>query len=227
MTAPAICQRINEFCEFLSLSELALNIQSHVVKELEAGKRRVTWTSVENTSSRQRYDDVRFSEYLSALRERDFSVLMYDGSILQISLDYNGGNLVGHRHVFLPCPIHFQPSDLHGGDSGLIPLEDFIEDITADEFQDRLRVRPPLRFEYDPEAATEDHPASHVHLGQSRSRIAVSSPLSSDRFLRFIFRNFYPDEFTAHPEIHSLTSPAHADTISEMQAGELHVRVGS
>ena len=226
MSAPAICRRINEFCEFLITNELALNVGSHFVRPLEAGRKRITWTKSAVAYARERNDDVRLSEYLAALRNRDFSILMYDGAILQVSLDYASRRLVGHRYVFLPCPIFFQSGDLHHGDLGPVPLEDYLSDIAVDELQDRIRIRAPLRFEFDPVAETEEHPASHVHVGKSESRVAVSGPVSSERFLRFVFKNFYACEFKEYDTIRNLNSPVIEDTISEEQEKELHIRVG-
>jgi len=209
--------------------DLALNIQSHYVQEIGDMRKRVTWARVEGAGDRERNDDVRFTDYMAALRNRDFSILMNDGGVIQLSLAYEGRTLVGHRHVYIPCPIHFENADLRIGDEEIFPLEDFLEDfiinIDADGLQNRLRVRSPFRFEYDPGSVTEGHPSSHVHFGKSSSRVPVSSPITAYQFLRFVFRNFYPDEFEAYDEIGCLNSPAQADTITMRQSQELHIRV--
>jgi hypothetical protein len=169
--------------------------------------------------------DVQFSEYMGALRIGDFSILMGDGGVIQVSIDFSGGQIVGHRLVYLPCPIHIGADEIRLDTGEIYPLADFIDDLSEDEFRDRLRVRAPIRFEYDPENAGDEHPSSHLHLGRADCRIAVSCPLHLDTFLRFVFKRFYNAEFTAWAEINEIPHRKLDTTITEADQGELSIQL--
>lgn len=225
MTAFALCQRVSELCEFLILKDVALNIQAHAVMPIADGVSRMTWVRPSNVADFKREADVQFSEYLAALRVGDFSILLSDGGIVQISIDLSAKEIVGHRLVYLPCPIQFDPSEIRLETGEIYPLADFIVDLNEDEFRDRLRVRAPMRFEYDPTQAGEDHPASHLHLGRSDCRIPVSCPLSLDTFLRFVFKRFYRKEFNMWDEIKNIPHRRLNVTLTDVEKGELNIQL--
>ena len=97
--------------------------------------------------------------------------------------------------------------------------------LSEDEFRERLRVRAPLRFEYDPANAGEDHPASHLHLGRTDCRIPVSCPLSLDTFLRFIFKRFYRAEFASWDELSGIPHRSMKTTLTDVEKAELNVQL--
>lgn len=225
MTAPALSQKLSEFCEFLVSKDLAINIQAHCVVPVGDGVSRMKWVRPPNVTDFIRGADVQFSEYMAALRIGDFSILMGDGGIIQVSVDFSGGQIVGHRLVYLPCPIHVGVDEIRLDTGEIYPLADFIDDLSEDEFRDRLRVRAPIRFEYDPANAGDGHPSSHLHLGRADCRIAVSCPLHLDSFLRFVFKRFYHAEFTAWAEINGIPHRQLTTTMTEADGGEISIQI--
>jgi hypothetical protein len=127
-----------------------------------------------------------------------FTALMKDGALLQISVDINRDELVGHRFGYYPCPIlipeDFDVLDFDALDLLLIyELEANLQALETGTgpVSEQLRMRSPLRFDFAPDAATADEPASHVYLVNRDSRIAVQGPLSIGDFVRFIFKHVY------------------------------------
>lgn len=202
-----------------------MNIQAHCVLPIDNGCNRVTWVRPPNVAAFNRETDVKYSEYMGALRSGDFSILMHDGGIIQVSIDFNGGQIDGHRLVYLPCPLLVGLDEIRLETGELYPLADFIDDLNEDEFRDRLRIRTPLRFEFDPQNAGANHPASHLHLGRADSRIAVSCPLHLDTFMRFIFKRFYPDDFADSAEIGEIPHRTLQSTHNDADNGELRVQL--
>jgi len=111
-----------------------------------------------------------------------------------------------------PCPVVLELPDheLELPLSDLVDLEiasDFEGDLNGINFQEfdsatrlepHLRLRSPIRFDYDPRRAGADHPASHVTLAGDECRCPVFGPLSIGHFVRFIFRYFYSIVWQRH-----------------------------
>ncbi|MGL5426839.1 MAG: DUF2290 domain-containing protein, partial [Cetobacterium sp.] len=58
---------------------------------------------------------------------------------------------------------------------------------------DKYIVTVPIRIDYAPKQHEEiSHPKAHIHLGQMEScRVPLTSPIMPNKFLKFIFYNFY------------------------------------
>ena len=52
-------------------------------------------------------------------------------------------------------------------------------------------MRTPIRFDYDIKNVSDNHPKSHMHMQNSECRIFVDRPLCFNKFIKFIFKNFY------------------------------------
>ena len=203
---------------------LAFGISGHYIKSTNRRQRHISWVRAPGASSYNRYDDIGYSTYYSMLENRDYSILLNDGGIIQVSFDYSGSDLVGHRYAYVPCPIYFDETDLGLVDEE-IPFMELIDELQHRELVSRFRIRPSFRFEYDPNSTQDDHPFSHVHLGKSSSRIPVSRPIRVEQFFRFVFKNFYPSEFTRYSKLNELSSQVLPETITEEEKSELHMHV--
>lgn len=223
MTAPAVRQQLSDFCELLLEKDVALQIQAHKVENLSGQISRVCWVSNNSDHAWMRSEDIEFAEYIAILRAGDFSVLLMDGGIIQISVHFKGKNVIRHRLVYIPCPVQFSREELVDFDEGIIPLDDFIDNLDELELRERLRVRSPLRFEYDPDQQAPLHPSSHLHLGKSACRIPVSGPVSIWHFMRFVFFNFYRQDLESLSLLTAARPKSLPRTISPDELREMHV----
>jgi hypothetical protein len=139
-------------------------------------------------------------EYRRFILGNHYIALLVDGALLQISIDIRNNEVVGHRMCFYPCPIllpaDFEILSFDDFDSLLIQeFESHTEAIASDSDPQvvNLRLRTPLRFDFAPDAAGPAEPASHVHLSDAATRLAVHAPLSVGHFVQFIFKHFYPE----------------------------------
>ena len=99
------------------------------------------------------------------------------------------------RLAYLPCPFAI-------GDDGAErlrnePILDVIDGYRT-RGEEYLRLRSPIRFDYDPAAASLEHPASHITLNHQDCRIPVCAPLTLGQFVEFIFRRFYSRLWAKH-----------------------------
>jgi hypothetical protein len=146
-------------------------------------------------------------EYRRLVLDRQYNCAMVDGSLLQLTFAFDGGDLVSNRFCYYPCPVSLQdiwePSE--------ISLLDLFDELLIEEFEDmteavlggalpgdgiRLNMRGPVRFEFAQAQQSSSHPASHLHLGGQEVRVPVFGALSVGHFLRFVVRHYYPETWS-------------------------------
>lgn len=82
--------------------------------------------------------------------------------------------------------------------------------------EEYLRLRTPVRFDFDPDAAAERHPASHLSLNDQDCRIPVRGPMSLGHFIEFVFRHFYSSVWAKH----DFLADTHREPMSRMLTPE-------
>lgn len=129
-------------------------------------------------------------------KNRQFTVLMFDNTIINIEYVFNGNELYKSRCLILP-------------DLRLYAGGDYYEDYTDNranidlEFLQKYQLRFPFRIDYDKQAFKAGiHPSSHVHLGFSEGcRIPISCALSPRIIFQFIIENFYNPSYMENKKI--------------------------
>lgn len=131
-------------------------------------------------------------EYLTVLEGSRYSAVFDNGDIISIQCRFQGGKLLDHRYMFLPCPFseetliskpkHAALADWLRGSADLEPREAF-------------RSRGSFRFDCDrsPPENGDPHPISHLTFSSGGCRIPLRGPLQVSAFLNFIFDNFFRD----------------------------------
>jgi len=124
-------------------------------------------------------------DYPQWVKAGAFSAILFDGSLLQLTWKVAGGEIVGHRLAYIPCPLRL--------DEELLLTDGVLDvwDLARDAPESNIVLRSAVRFDYDPEAAGDAHPASHLTLNMVDCRIPVAFPLGPEEFFRFIFKHFY------------------------------------
>lgn len=146
-------------------------------------------------------DDTTIDGYLHWLDQNFYSAVFRDGSLLQITYEFSGGEVSGHRLAFVPCPVKFDRVCYELLDEGYA-----IADVVRVQLSqlEKVMMKSTLRFDFDPANARENHPAAHFTLNSVDCRIACATPFRLGRFLEFVFRNFYPAAYSANPFLRSL-----------------------
>ncbi len=183
--------------DVLSSSGVAISTNKAVVNRLQpSGRQRVTWATNSRTPGALfRNYSATLQEYVGWVENSSYSALLLDGGILQISYDFDGQIVVGHRLCFVPCPFDLDVSLVRE-----LPFRDVIELYAESAQFDDIRLRTPVRFDYDFEnmSVRDKHPTTHMTFQWSYVRLPVVSPLSLGHFIRFVFRNFYPSLWRVH-----------------------------
>ncbi|MFJ8697341.1 DUF2290 domain-containing protein [Streptomyces roseolilacinus] len=118
--------------------------------------------------------------------------LLFDGSLLQITYEVEGGKIAGHRLAYVPCPCRL--------DSELVRQEPILEivDLHVASEPTNMVLHSAVRFDFDPGSAAPGHPATHLTINSANCRIACAAPMHIGRFTDFVFRHFYPTLWKAH-----------------------------
>lgn len=129
-------------------------------------------------------------------QNRQFTVLMFDNTIVNIEYTFNGNELDKSRCLILP------DLRLYAGDIYYQDYSDSRSNIDL-EFLQKYQFRFPFRIDYDKKAfKAGTHPSSYVHLGFSEGcRIPISCPLSPRIIFQFIIENFYTPSYMENKKI--------------------------
>ncbi|MCG3138943.1 MAG: hypothetical protein HJJLKODD_02815 [Phycisphaerae bacterium] len=199
MTPNQLMAEMRDYADLLLNQGVALTANPVVPQHPEPSLTRITSQRPATRSSR--LTDFAFAsidEYRALLESQDYLVVLADGAVIQLSYDFRGLTLVRHRLCFYPCPYDIDPAFLEED-----PMLDVV-DMYHTDGSGHLRLRTPLRFDFDGQHEDEDHSATHVHMLWAHCRCAVSGPVSIGRFSRFVFRHFYPHLWREHKFLREL-----------------------
>jgi hypothetical protein len=187
-TAKHVYDDIRNTIDYLTSAELV-----NYPNTISLSKRRVSWHAYDASARLfAPREHPTIDQYLSWLTAGAYSAILFDGSLLQITYDIDGGEITGHRLAYIPCPYDLDLGLIRGGD----PLADIVELYRSGD----AVLRSPIRFDYDGRAAKPGHPAAHLTLNAVGCRIACVAPIHILRFVDFVFRNFYANLWAAHSE---------------------------
>jgi hypothetical protein len=245
MSVAAIERETRELVTGLLARGLAIDSNPTVVRGT-APNYRVTWTP--NPGARPlvipgEYGTYR--EYLRLLTDRQYTCLLADAALLQITYDFSDDEIVGHRLCYYPCPIDIREEDFESGDNLDAIIQFHMESEATSAIEEspegddevegaesepepprpRIRLRSPIRFDYDPRSAGANHPVSHLHVIHEDCRWPVFGPLSIGHFVRFVLKHFYPHVQSNIPELETWPLRYGNRSITVEEEHELHISI--
>ncbi len=217
MTPKHIAGEIRTLTSLLLYAEIAI-VTNPVVQQQSGRWSRVTWRSPELGSALATVGPfATVDEYTAHLDNGAYTAVLYDGALLQISYDFAGNDLVGHRLCYYPCPFNVEKELL---------LSEPIADVIAayrDAGYEYLRLRSPLRFDFDTKNSSQGHPTVHLHVLSGHCRVPIVAPLSPGNFIRFIFLHFYPELWAAQNFLREWPQRLGSRTITSLEELGLHL----
>lgn len=134
--------------------------------------------------------------YNNIRENKDFNFLMLDGAIIQMQYEFYKDEIVKHILSFYPCPDFFRYAD----DSDYYETYFYNDHELFSDMVSGNILCAPIRFDFDNNDGifvNVEHPKSHLTIGNYKDcRIPVLKPITPNRFIRFILRNFYYKKFT-------------------------------
>lgn len=209
MTSEQIIGYINQLIFEWQKHGLVLDSRNHQGYQRANGVVEITWGNDGYILKDNPFASLE--EYCSLIESRQYSMLLTDGAMVQISYKLDRQNIIGHRLCWYPSPIELDENvDNYS-------MVDYVLERMASGDTHFFRSRSPLRFDFAPNQAKEDHPVTHLHLGHEDCRIPVRTSLSIRTFMMFIVENFYPEVKQNH-SLHSTT--AHWFCADDLTAGQ-------
>lgn len=185
-TVRTIRDQIRNAIDYLRDAELA-----RFTTEISMGSTVVSWHAPGREGAFiESFDHPTINQYLTWLASGDYSALLYDGSLVQLSYEVADGEVSRHRLCYFPCPYDLDLGLLKEG----VPAADVVDLYRGSD----ASMRSPIRFDFDRQAAAQGHPASHFTINGVDCRIPCVAPLHVMRFLDFIFRHFHMQLHAAH-----------------------------
>jgi hypothetical protein len=212
-TIRSLADDIRNVLDYLLDAELAVSTTTPLISDS-----RVTWPRLADQGAL--FDHGRHpgcTQYLEWLQGREYSAILFDGSLLQVSYEFYDGRVASHRLMYMPCPYDLEMSLLTEGH----PIHEVVGLSSGDE----PAMRSPIRFDFDAGRARHGHPAVHLTLNTVDCRIACAAPMHVHRFVDFVFRAFYQDLRTAHLDFFEVAAWRHLERGQRFNVpvGELHL----
>lgn len=218
MRSSKVRTEIHNLLDLLLKSGVAVYINPVVAQQDKGGLTRVTWANTRSIPGGLfRGDFATIDDYCGWLAAGAFSAILFDGAVLQFSYDFTSNYLTGHRLAYYPCPFDVEEELLRTE-----PVLDVIE-LYRSHSASSIRLRSPLRFDYDPQSGSHDHPTAHLTLLSSHCRWPIVAPLSPGHFVRFLFKHFYPSLWSALRFLREWPQQLGERTITAEQEEMLHV----
>ncbi|EKN4706232.1 DUF2290 domain-containing protein [Yersinia ruckeri] len=213
-----LVEAINDLIFRWQRKGLVQDARTHSVYRKSGGLKEITWGNDGFVLKDEEFST--FSEYCNLVENRQFSMLLNDGSFFQISYSLERSLIVKHRLCWYPCPISVDAAEL---------MEREISDIILDRMQDvdlsSIRCRSPLRFDYAPLQAAENHAHVHLHLSEENCRIPVKSPLCLRQFMTFIVTHFF-EILSKDKSLYLETETWDGlDTLTDKEKKSLHINI--
>ena len=218
MTPDDTFVELTNFVDLLMRSSVALNMNAVTNRRFRnSGIRRITWANGSAVGNALLGgEDGSIFQYRDWLSNRDYSAVLFDGSLIQLTYDFLVDDLVCHRLLYFPCPFQLRLDLLD--DMSLVDLVD----LHVDRGIEGIRLRAPVRFDYERDIAEDDHPISHFTFQWPHCRIPVVCPLSLGHFVEFVFKNFYPSEWARYSFLRDWPIYDFDPTIGTEEAKLLH-----
>lgn len=167
---------------------------------------------------------VDFADYPSIRTYRrwaeagEYSALLPDAALLQLTYRVAQGEISAHRLAYVPCPYRIDQDYL------LTDALGDVLDLHSSEPHEDITMQTAIRLDFDPGSAALGHPTAHLTLNVASCRIACEAPMAPESFLRFVFRNFYKAQYAANADFfEALPKGDTNSTVTDDERLEPHV----
>ena len=119
-----------------------------------------------------------------------YHCILFDGSIIRVYFKFHRNILANESLLYWPAPFIIPEDDIEE-----LGIREAINMYITDEVfrNNKLSMRSPFRLDFDPLNVSESHPETHLHMQHEECRISVKKPICFNAFIKFIFKNFYPN----------------------------------
>ena len=179
-----IIKDINRTVDELRQKELIRDVCGVADRQIGANAFEISFSGKSDANSVMLDKHVSASYVMNTLlQERQYTILLYDKSIIQAEFFIDDGEVAKERLIFLKKHNRiWDKEEISAADA---------ED--EDWFADEESVPTFLRIDYDPSSHIEcEHPIAHLTLANNEScRIPIQDAVTFSEFIRFVLLHFY------------------------------------
>jgi hypothetical protein len=197
---------INSVKKNLHDSSLLYDWNNSTLVRISNRRNRITWATSGVRPEISSFPISNVGEYLLFLEGRHYQFLLIDGSLIQMSYDFNrAGEIKNSRLVWYPCPVQFTPEELE---------YESIKELVVTAPTETIACRSPIRLDFSPDQISQNHSSTHIHLGMEEFRLPVHRAMEPSRFIRFIIRTVYPNIWDTYTEFRKCEDWAAQDVLN-------------
>lgn len=160
-----------------------------IINDISNNKVQITWKNHVGGREVSSKAFLTIRQYLTILQSRAYHALMNDNSIIRFSFVFSDDKLVSQNLLWWPCPIQID-NELFKEYGIVETLNDMLENNVI---SNDIRMRSPIRIDFDSSNNTVEHPRAHAHLQHHECRINTDKPMCFNKFMKFILTNCYPE----------------------------------
>ncbi len=187
--AQSTVEQVNSTLEMLQLQHLSVCYNSMTIPDYTSPDCQITWKNHVSDRSNAGESFTKLEQYLHILRNNSYHSLLFDGSLLRANFIFQNNILLSQNLLWWPAPYNYG-NLLLDGYSPIQILDDFFSDP---KWFDVIKMRSPIRIDFDSSINTLDHPSTHMHTQHEDCRMVIQQPICFNRFVNFIFSNYYPN----------------------------------
>ena len=150
----------------------------------------ITWENHVNGRHNSGKAFTTINQYVSIYETGAYHCILFDGSILRVFFRFNKNILEEESLLFWPAPITIPEDDIY--ELGMREAMNTYISL-QDSMTTKLKMRSPIRLDYDSTRSGFEHPSTHLHIQHEECRMSVNRPCCFGTFIKLIFKNFYPD----------------------------------
>ena len=188
--AKSTVEQINSTLNSLIIKKLAITCNYVASVNLPDHRTQITWNNHVSGRANSGSYFTKLNQYLHILTNNSYHCLLFDGSLLRVNFEFKNNLLLTQNLLWWPAPFDNEYIEMLAEFAAADIVEDFFED---NDWHKKIKMRSPIRIDFDSSNNTSTHPQSHMHIQHEDTRLNTNEPICFNRFVDFIFRNFYPD----------------------------------
>jgi hypothetical protein len=170
-------------------NEDLVRVKKNVSHQITGHKCKLTWDNHKPGRYNSGQAFTTLNQYIKIYDTGAYHAILHDGSIIRACFNFYKNMLLEESLLFWPSPIDI-PEEIID-EYGI--YDAIVRYFVSDKINNFLKMRTPVRLDFNHVNNTTSHPATHLHIQHRDCRISVREPCCFNTFVKFIFKNFYPD----------------------------------
>jgi hypothetical protein len=183
-------EQIQNTLQTLNALGLSRSIKNPIIS-IDGQESIITWDNHVSGRHNSGKAFTTINQYVSIYEAGAYQCILYDGSIIRAYLKFDRNIMKQESFLFWPSPIFIPEEDIDElGIREAVNIYVSTQNSTTTE----LKMRSPIRLDFDPTHEKFLHPSTHLHMQHHECRMSVNRPCCFNTFIKFVFSNFYPDK---------------------------------